>query len=88
MSDLPEAFRQRFLERCRGDLAELEAGPDPSRLRPVIHGLAGAAGTFGFPQISDIAGELDDDLAEGRAISRDRLETLKAALRHLVRPGG
>jgi HPt (histidine-containing phosphotransfer) domain-containing protein len=86
MSDLPETFRLRFIDRCRGDLAELEAGPDDAALRRLIHGLAGAAGTFGFPRISEMAGVIDDDLSQGREPDPARLEALRAALRDLVRP--
>lgn len=85
MSGLPETFRLRFIDRCRGDLAELEAGRDDVALRRLIHGLAGAAGTFGFPHISEMAGVIDDDLTAGRGPDPARLEALKAALRDLVR---
>jgi HPt (histidine-containing phosphotransfer) domain-containing protein len=33
------------------------------RLMQVVHGLAGAGGTFGFPEISALAAALDDELA-------------------------
>ncbi|WP_244672835.1 Hpt domain-containing protein [Mesorhizobium sp. 131-2-1] len=62
-------LRQRFLARCADQLAELKAareaplpGNDP--LIRLAHSLAGAAGTFGFPQISARASALETLLVE------------------------
>lgn len=53
-----EALRTRFLVRARADQAALlvarKAG-DTAEIRRLCHGLAGAAGTFGFPKISAAA---------------------------------
>jgi HPt (histidine-containing phosphotransfer) domain-containing protein len=68
LSDLDEKFellRQRFLARCRQDLEAIRAERDPARLRLVVHRLSGAAGTFGYPDLSALAGEVDDVLVEG-----------------------
>ncbi|RWF25640.1 MAG: histidine phosphotransferase [Mesorhizobium sp.] len=62
-------LRQRFLARCADQLAELKAareaplpGNDP--LIRLAHSLAGAAGTFGFPEISAKASALEMLLTE------------------------
>ena len=35
--------------------AALEGAADPEALMPMFHSLAGIAGTYGFPQITDIS---------------------------------
>lgn len=64
-------MRQRFLIRCAGQLEELKAiarqsgplhGSDP--LIKIAHSLAGAAGTFGFAEISARASALETLLIE------------------------
>ena len=53
-------LRERFLARCRDHLAVLKAAASSGRavcgadddLLKVVHSLAGAGGTFGFPEIS------------------------------------
>jgi HPt (histidine-containing phosphotransfer) domain-containing protein len=64
-------LRQRFLIRCGGQLEELKAiarqsnplhGSDP--LIKIAHSLAGAAGTFGFAEISARASALETLLIE------------------------
>ncbi|WP_246676382.1 Hpt domain-containing protein [Mesorhizobium sp. B1-1-5] len=64
-------LRQRFLTRCADQLAELKAialqatplpGNDP--LIRLAHSLAGAAGTFGFAEISARASVLETLLIE------------------------
>ncbi|WP_315927847.1 Hpt domain-containing protein [Mesorhizobium sp. SP-1A] len=72
MTTPDEAFallRDRFLMRCRDQLAALKAiadggGPlssstDSSDLLKIAHSLAGAGGTFGFPDISARASDLE-----------------------------
>jgi len=64
-------LRQRFLARCAAQLTELKAarhkGPLPGSndsLIPTAHSLAGAAGTFGFAEISARASVLETLLIE------------------------
>jgi HPt (histidine-containing phosphotransfer) domain-containing protein len=79
MSDTYEtklaALRQRFRDRSAADsvvlariVADLERGSPtaglPPELRRIAHGLAGAAGTFGFEAISACAAELEDLVTE------------------------
>ncbi|TIV66289.1 MAG: histidine phosphotransferase [Mesorhizobium sp.] len=62
-------LRQRFLARCADQLGELKAvrealpGSDDTLVR-LAHSLAGAAGTFGFAEISARASELETLLIE------------------------
>ncbi|PBB96159.1 histidine phosphotransferase [Mesorhizobium sp. WSM3862] len=75
-------LRQRFLTRCAGQLAELQAAREAlpgSNLTKLAHSLAGAAGTFGFAEISVRASALETLLIE-QAESGD----VRAALDALV----
>ncbi|MBZ9763992.1 Hpt domain-containing protein [Mesorhizobium sp. CA8] len=63
-------LRERFLARCADQLAELKAAhqapplPGNEPLIRVAHSLAGAAGTFGFAEISKQASILEMLLVE------------------------
>jgi len=65
------AHDRRVLERHRNDIAHV---------RVIIHQLAGAAGTFGYAELGDVAVALDDRLAEGLPVGADDLDALIAAL--------
>jgi HPt (histidine-containing phosphotransfer) domain-containing protein len=82
------ALRQRFVARCVGDLARLRdlAKGDlaSSELQELAHSLAGAAGTFGFPRVSEVAGRVDDRFAIGQSPSRADVDALIAALQEAV----
>ena len=86
MNDVLAALRERFLDRCVGDLARLDdlaarGALDVDEMQNLVHSLAGAAGTFGFPEISAAAGECDDAFAQGGAPDRAKVEHLAAAIR-------
>ena len=55
-------------------------GNDIAHARVVIHQLAGAAGTFGYREIGDIAIDLDDRFADGLPVSVEDIATLVGAL--------
>ncbi|MER9402352.1 Hpt domain-containing protein [Mesorhizobium sp. M0615] len=64
-------LRQRFLARCAAQLAELKAARHTALLKGsndsligTAHSLAGAAGTFGFAEISVQASALETSLIE------------------------
>jgi HPt (histidine-containing phosphotransfer) domain-containing protein len=88
VSDALAALRERFVARCIGDLQRLRdlARGDlaSSELQDLAHSLAGAAGTFGFPRVSEVAGRVDDRFAVGQAPSRSDLDALIAALQEVV----
>lgn len=89
MTDPLEALRARFVERCRADLAVLKAAPGEDELALTIHRLAGSAGSFGFPTISALAGDIDMRMRNGEARSTDQLEALIHALEDaIVSEGG
>lgn len=76
-------LQRRFLARSAGDLTQLKAGlqsGDLQALRPLVHRLSGAAGTFGHHELSRVAGEADDALIEQRSDSRAVLEALLQCL--------
>lgn len=79
-----QALRERFLDRSAGDLDTLRHERDPAALRLVVHRLAGAAGTFGYPDISRDAGEVDDALVEGKDPPEDVLARLISGLEALI----
>ncbi|HEY1750097.1 MAG TPA: Hpt domain-containing protein [Caulobacteraceae bacterium] len=63
-------LRARFLERAAGerdDLQRWSADLDGSRglARPLVHRIAGAAGTFGFARLSEVAKIAEDALISG-----------------------
>ena len=76
------ALRSRFIARGAEDLAalrgHLDGAPlDATALRFTVHRLAGAAGTFGYAEISEAAGKAEDDIL-------DRPGQSDASLRHLI----
>lgn len=84
-----EALRVRFVRRCAQDLpvleVALEGAADRGRLRSTVHRLSGAAGTFGYAELSRLAGAVDDRLVVGQEAPRDDLAQLVEALRVLTR---
>lgn len=83
-----QALRRRFVERCREDLLVLEAATrgavEADALRATVHRLSGAAGTFGYPELSRLAGEVDDELILSGGTSTGPLAELVAAVRVLT----
>jgi HPt (histidine-containing phosphotransfer) domain-containing protein len=84
MTDPLASLRRRFLARVVEDLAALDAGAEPG---PLVHRLAGTAGTLGFAELSLLASIVDDQLAEGPADPAD-WETLVAAMRAATQAPG
>ncbi len=85
------ALTQRFLERCAADLADLQAliqtGQTGSpEVRRIVHGLAGAAGTFGFVSLGDAAAAADEVLADGGTLTPVQIAPVLVRLEELVRP--
>jgi len=84
MTDTLAALRERFRVRLADDRAQLETlaakGMQSDELRSLVHSLAGTAGMFGFPDVSAAAGEIDDQLAAGRAINAANLDRLRASI--------
>jgi HPt (histidine-containing phosphotransfer) domain-containing protein len=73
-------LRQKFRARSADDLTRLRLlleENDAAELRRLAHGIAGAAGTFGFPALSKAAIVIDDAYVAGRTpepTDFDRLE--------------
>lgn len=82
------ALRARFVERCAGDLRVLEeaqaGGIEADVLRATVHRLSGAAGTFGYPALSELAGVIDDRLVEKLWPTPAELGALVEAVRALT----
>ena len=73
------AFRTR-LEADRQTIAQLSDTGDFNDLKRIVHGLAGAAGTFGFADVGDVAIELDDAFVAGKTVAPTDIARLLAAL--------
>ena len=85
MTDPLAALRDKFCVRTAQDLVQFRAliqgDLNAKALRHLVHGLAGAAGTFGFPTLSEAAGLIDDDYAAGRIPLPAALDRLERELR-------
>lgn len=77
------SFRDR-LEADREAIATLSASGDLAALAPIVHRLAGAAGTFGFAEIGAIAISIDDRFVAGRPVTATTIARLLAALDHAL----
>lgn len=90
MTDPLAALREKFRLRSAGDLARLrdlvQGDLGASDLRHLVHSLAGAAGTFGFPALSEAAVLIDDDYAAGRTPDRASFDRLERELEAVTAP--
>lgn len=87
MTDPLEQLRAQFVERCRRDLVQLtESRADDAAFAGLVHRLAGAAGSFGFPELSAAAGVVDVRIRNGQSASssefRALIEALESAVAH------
>ena len=85
MTDPLQALRRQFVDRCRADLnrlAELEPGNEEVAL--ITHRLAGAAGSFGFPELGRIAADMDLRMRDGAAPGRQDLDDLRRGLAQAI----
>ncbi len=83
-----EALRAQFIDRCRDDLARLDALTEEHvEVAAIVHRLAGAAGSFGFPQVSRIAAAIDLRTRNGVPPSARELDVLKSDLRKVIGQG-
>ena len=86
--DMLEIVRE-FAEEAPARAAELETqleDGDLDRLRTLAHQLKGAGGGYGFPQVTELAAELEQSLKQGMdvAVVQDRCATLCDCLRAIV----
>ncbi len=88
MTDPLEALRALFIERCRADLDQL-AGLDSSHrdIGAIAHRLAGAAGSFGYPEISEAASVVDDRARYGPPPSPEEIQDMKRAMKQAIESG-
>ena len=76
-------FRER-LEADRAAIAQLSETGDLEELERIVHGLAGAAGTFGFADVGEIAIELDEAFRAGTAPTIIGIARLLAGLENAL----
>lgn len=89
MTDPMAALRSLFVERCQSDLLQLQRladGGDADARGAIAHRLAGAAGSFGFPDISAAALAVDQQIRENGAVSGSDMERLLALLGEISSP--
>ena len=89
MTDPMAALRSLFVERCQADLLQLRRFADvgdTDALGAIAHRLAGAAGSFGFPDISVAALAVDQQIRENGAVSGSDMERLLALLGEIPSP--
>ena len=63
-------LRQRFVDRCPAWLGDLDAALDArdgEAVARLAHRLAGNAGMFGYPELSEAAAELESAAIDGDA---------------------
>lgn len=85
MTDPLHALRAQFIDRCRADLVKLETLPEGGEeMTLIVHRLVGAAGSFGFPEVSRVAAEIDLRTRNGIPPSGTELDELKASLRGVI----
>ena len=80
MTDPVAALKQLFVERCRTEheaLHQLLERRDAAGAGAIVHRIAGAAGSFGFPEISAAALIVDQQI-------RDKGEAGEADMQHLL----
>jgi HPt (histidine-containing phosphotransfer) domain-containing protein len=85
-----EALRRRFLLRAASDLETLAAHraagqADAEEVRFIVHRLSGAAGSFGYPQLSELACQVETGWLDKGRIDAAGLDALIGALRALPR---
>ena len=85
MNDPLAPLRARFRLRAVSDLVVLErlSGGDlgSAELQRLAHNIAGAAGTFGYPSLSEAAMAIDDRFACGRTPDAAQMARLEEQLR-------
>lgn len=90
MTDPLAALRAKFRARSATDLVRLrvlvQGDPASADLRHLVHSLAGAAGTFGFPALSEAAALIDDAYAAERLPDRPMLDRLERELEVVTTP--
>lgn len=91
MTDPLAPLRARFRARAADELVQLRAlmtgDLSSPALQTLAHGLAGAAGTFGHPRLSEAALAVDDCFVAGRAPDAALLAVLEARLAEVADAG-
>lgn len=81
------ALKTRFRAFCGQEAVRLRAHlagtPDPE-LQALVHGLAGAAGTFGYPEVGDPAIAIDTLFVEGKTPTNEALADLADRMEKLA----
>jgi HPt (histidine-containing phosphotransfer) domain-containing protein len=67
--ELLEEMRAEYLQNLRARLERIPMCSGEELLR-IVHSIAGSAGTFGFPQVSEAALALEAELQEGASKAR------------------
>ena len=77
MNDPLASLRTRFLARASDDLASLRGGIEAEAAGVLVHRLSGAAGVFGFDELSRLAGAVDDRRQAGQPYAAEMAALLR-----------
>jgi PAS domain S-box-containing protein len=78
--DLRARFRERLAEDCKTLQMWRDVDALPQEVQPLVHRMAGSAGSFGFVRIGELAGDANDAIERGDPQWRTLLDTLIEAL--------
>lgn len=82
-----EGLREQFRARCRSDADQLEScfagNADLETAEMLLHRLAGAGATFGYPEVSALGKALENMLIDDGAVPADRQAEIITLLRSL-----
>ena len=82
-----EGLRAQFRERCLKDADQLEQkfgnAAETETVEMLLHRLAGAGATFGYPDVSIRAKALENKMIDGQALSAREQEEMLELLRGL-----
>lgn len=91
-ADPLEALRLRFRTRCSADLEAVRVVlAEPARLpdntfATAMHRLSGAAGSFGYGELSRLAAIVDDELTQAQTPTLANLQRLERELQPVALP--
>lgn len=92
-SELMSRLRAEFREQLPEKLAIIEAAyqtlsaqetPSFEAIRYLLHNLVGAGGTFGYPQITELARRIHQPLQRGEIPSAEKMHSTLQAMREIV----
>jgi len=76
-----EVLRKNFALKLKAKLAELiSAEENHKELYQIVHNISGSCGMFGFPEISEAAYKLEENLKSSRILLTDLIKEMETEL--------